>query len=237
MKLKGIFGKGSGKLGSSVFAISGGEQIVREYNPNVSNPNTDAQVGQRSKFKLMSQLAATMGLVIVIPKKGMISARNQFVSKNIGFAEFNNDTAQVKYEKLQLTNGTTAMEAVVASSVQGTSIEVNLEYGMEGAVDRVVYALFKKTTDDKLQYVASVVATTAGADGKFAATLPVPANGPDGQAVIYAYGMKDNSTGAKARYDNYEVRSGEDIATLIATRNLKASDYTFTATVGCTITP
>ena len=54
MKLNGIVGKGTGKLGASVFAISGGEQIVRQYNPVVSNPNTDAQVAQRAKLKLMS---------------------------------------------------------------------------------------------------------------------------------------------------------------------------------------
>lgn len=231
MKLYGIAGKGSGRLGSHVYAINGGEQIVRAYNPVVTNPSTDAQVGQRSKFKLLTQLAAVMASVIVIPKKGTTSARNQFVSKNIGFAEFSNDIAQVEYEKLQITNGNVAIAAVNAVRGDTPDFALSMATSMAGLVDRVVYAMFQKTADGKLQYVQSVVATTATADGSFPANIPAIV----GEAVIYAYGMKDNSTGATIRYESYKVENGEDIATLLATRNLKASDYTFTETSGTTI--
>ena len=76
MKLYGLFGKGSGKLGSSVFAISSGEQIVREYNPVVENPNTPAQVEQRAKFKLLSQLASDLASALAFKKEGLVSTRN-----------------------------------------------------------------------------------------------------------------------------------------------------------------
>lgn len=231
MKLYGIAGKGSGRLGSHVYAINGGEQIVRAYNPVVTNPSTNAQVEQRSKFKLLTLLAAAMASVIVIPKRGTTSARNQFVSKNIGFADFVEDTAQVEYEKLQITNGNAAIAAINAVRGDTPNFLLNMATSMAGLVDRVVYAMFRKTADGKLQYVASVVATTAGADGTFSAEIPAI----DDEAVIYAYGMKDNSNGATIRYENYEVEDGEDIATLLTTRNLKASDYTFTETSGTTI--
>ena len=81
MKLNGFVGKGTGKLGSSVFAVSGGEQIVRQYNPNVSNPNTDAQVAQRAKFKLMSQLAAVLAPGLAFKKDSLVSPRNKFIKK------------------------------------------------------------------------------------------------------------------------------------------------------------
>ena len=81
MKLSGIAGTGSGKLGSQVYASVAGEQIVRNYQPKVSNPNTTKQVNQRSRFKLMSQLSAAMASVIVIPKEGMRSSRNLFSKK------------------------------------------------------------------------------------------------------------------------------------------------------------
>jgi len=231
MKLYGIAGKGSGRLGSHVYAINGGEQIVRAYNPIVTNPSTDAQVKQRSKFKLLTQLAAAMASVIVIPKKGTTSARNLFVSKNIGFANNDELNAKVEYEKLQLTNGIASIAAVNALRGDTPDFQLGMATSMAGLVDRVVYIMFKKTTDGKLQYVASKVATTAGLDGTFSATIPAV----DDEVVIYAYGMSDNTSGAKTRYENYEVENGEDIATLIATRNLKASDYTFTATSGTTI--
>ena len=51
MKLVGILGSGSGKLGSSVFSTVAGETVVRQYQPTVANPNTEAQVNQRARMK------------------------------------------------------------------------------------------------------------------------------------------------------------------------------------------
>lgn len=61
MKLQGFVGKGTGKLGASVWTIRKGVQVIREYNDKVSNPNTPAQVGQRAKFKLLTQLSSIVG--------------------------------------------------------------------------------------------------------------------------------------------------------------------------------
>ena len=55
-----LFGKVSGKIGAVVFSTSGGQTISREYNPHVSNPNTQAQIDQRARMKLMSQLSAAL---------------------------------------------------------------------------------------------------------------------------------------------------------------------------------
>ena len=116
MKLNGFVGKGTGKLGASVFAISGGEQIVRQYNPKVANPNTDAQVEQRAKLKLMSQLAADMATSIAFRKKGLVSARNQFVSVNIGKCTFVNEGenkgARIDVNQIDLTGASAAFPEI-----------------------------------------------------------------------------------------------------------------------------
>ena len=138
MKQYGILGKGSGKLGSSVFAISGGEQIVRQYNPVVSNPNTAAQVAQRAKLKLMSQIAADLAPILAIPKDGLKSARNQFVSKNISNATFADNAAEVDYAL-----ASAAPEDITA----------------------VVYCVFKLDSKMQLSLQASSVIETAG-DGR-----------------------------------------------------------------------
>lgn len=57
MKLNGLIGTGSGKLGSSVFAVRAGQQIVRQYQPIVLNPKTEGQVLQRARFKAAVQSA------------------------------------------------------------------------------------------------------------------------------------------------------------------------------------
>lgn len=230
MKLNGITGRGSGKLGSSVFANVAGEQVVRQYNGNVSNPNTEAQVGQRAKFKLASQLAATLSDNIVIPKKGMVSARNQFVKKNIGLITVNENTASVDYEKLQLTDGSAYLPKINSSEGSSGQMIVMLASNATQVVNRVVYTVYKKLPDNVLEFVVSKVVTEPGDTGKFQTTIPFDGN----EVVIYAYGMKDKNAAASAKYENYNVQSGTHIASLVASRTFTTSDYVFTQTVGHT---
>lgn len=51
-------GQFRGKLGGAVFAVSAGEQIVRQYQPQVANPRTAAQLTQRAKMNLTGKLSA-----------------------------------------------------------------------------------------------------------------------------------------------------------------------------------
>lgn len=231
MKLQGIIGKGSGKLGSSVFAVSGGEQIARIYTDKVSNPNTAAQVAQRSKLKLASQLAAAMAPVIAIPKQGLKSSRNLYMKKNMPFMTATEAGASIEYEKIQLTTGNVALPAIVAEADGTTAINAALAESAVGIASRVCYVAFQKNSEEQLMLIGSTVVESAGNDGTFPGTLPYAA----GEVVIYAYGMRDNNTGASARYGNYTVANGEDLAQLITNRALSAGDYSFTATVGTTI--
>ena len=231
MKLTGITGTGTGKLGSSVFSTSAGEQIVRQYQPNVANPNTVKQVNQRSRLKLMSQIAAALSNVIVIPKQGLVSARNQFIKKNMSSVYANNGEALVSYENLQLTAGNLGLPAVVATRTEQGALTVKLAESAAGSVSRVVYCLFRKTSENELQLITSNVVTDAGANG----TFDLLAGNISGELIIYAYGMRDKDASASAKYQNYSVRNGEDIATLVANRSISSADYTFTQTRGNTL--
>lgn len=107
MKLTSLIGDGTGRLGGSVFAVRRGEQIVRKYQPVVSNPSTDAQVSQRAKFKLAQQVAAALGDDVtpygIVDRK--ISARNAFTSALLksGAITYSSDTASVALGDLKLT--------------------------------------------------------------------------------------------------------------------------------------
>lgn len=231
MKLQGLLGKGAGKLGSSVFSVNGGEQIVRQYNPSVANPNTLGQVNQRAKFKLQSQIATAMAPVIAIPKEGIKSSRNLFIKRNNDAFVANNGTAQVSYENLQLTTGNIGLPAISAERNVNGGIVVVMAENAAAVASRVVYCAFKKSSENQLQYVGSVVATNAGSDGEFEAQFP----DMDGDIVFYAYGMKDKNASATAKYGNYEVHSGTDVAQLIMNRSLSTSDFTITQTRGTTL--
>lgn len=230
-KVTSLYGKTTGKIGSIVFSTSGGETIAREYNPNVSNPNTQAQVNQRARLKLMSQLSAAMAPVIAIPKKGLVSSRNQFTKMNFDKSMANDGVAQISYENIQLTNGNLGIPTIEATRSQGSGIVVSLSEDATASVDRVVYILYRKTSEERLQFVASVIAEAAGASGTFNASLPYT----EGDIVLYAYGMRDTSENAKAKYGTMQVASAIDVARLTAYRTISSEDYQFTQTRGATM--
>lgn len=228
MKQYGILGKGSGKLGSSVFAISGGEQIVRQYNPVVSNPNTPAQVAQRAKLKLMSQLAADLAPVLAIPKDGLKSARNQFVSKNIGNATFADNTAEVDYGKLQITGGSAAMPELGNVAYADGRVSGALASAAPEDISAVVYCVFKLDSKLQLSLQASSVVETAGAGRTFPFNMEVQGE----TLIVYAYGLKTGTSGLDMKYEDYEISDATDVARLVATRAIKKTSSALTVTVG-----
>lgn len=230
-RINSILGKINGKVGNMVFASTGGEVIAREYNPNVSNPSTTAQVDQRAKLKLMSQIAAALAPIIVIPKDGLKSSRNLFIKKNFSSVQAESGIAQVTYENLQITAGNAALPAIHVLRSQTGGVVVNLDERADGAVTRVVYAMYRKTSESTLQYVQSIIVEDAGTDGTFLGQMYYM----EGDIVIFAYGMKDLSGKASAKYSDYNVQSGLDIAKLSMARSLSLSDYQFTQTRGTTL--
>lgn len=230
-KLTSLNGKVRGKIGATVFSVNAGQIIAREYNPSVANPNSAAQVNQRAKFKLMGQLAAALAPVIVIPKDGLTSSRNLFVKKNFEACSANAGVAQITYENVQLTNGNAGLPGIVASRSAGSGVSVQLEARADAAVSRVCYIMYKKTTEANLQYVQSTIVEAAGANGTFPGSLLYT----EGDIILFAYGMKDLSESASAKFGNMVVENAEDIAKLSITRNFSASDFQFTQTRGTTL--
>lgn len=226
-----LFGKINGKIGGVVFSTSGGIQITREYNPNVANPNTQAQVNQRARMKLMSQLSSTMAPVITMQKMGLVSARNQFTKRNFGYSYVSDGEAQVSYENLQLTQGNAALPRIIYGG-SGGNYFLELQESADASISRVVWIAYRKTAEGKLQFIYSAIEETAGADGKFKHQLP--AGWLTDNYVFYAYGMKDMNAKATAQYGNLNVTTANDLATLVATRKISLTDYQFTQTRGAT---
>lgn len=237
-KQTSLFGKISGKLGAVVFSTSGGETISREYNPNVSNPSTQAQVNQRARMKLMSQLSASLSPVLAMQKDGLVSKRNKFVKQNFGASYALNGEAQITYENVQITEGNTALPALSAGAgIQDNKMDISAMISAEptATIARVVYCLFRKSNEGKLEYVESQIVTQKDGGflpGYFVASFP---GKQIAEYVIFAYGMSDTSEKASASYGNLNVVTASDLARLVATRAISYSDYQFTQTRAITI--
>ena len=230
MKLNGILGTGSGKLGTSVFTTVKGTQIVRQHQPVVTNPSTKLQVAQRSRFKLVSQLAASMADVIAIPRIGLTSSRNLFIKKNMPAVLGDVEGAKVSYEKLQLTNGTADLPAIVATRASN-NLTLKLASNASEIVNRVIYCIFKKSSGNQLMLNNSAIVSDAGEGGNFKLQITDIA----GDLAIYAYGMKDTSASASATFGNYQVTNASDVATLVSNRSISSKDFIFTKTNGTTL--
>ena len=241
-KVTSLYGKTTGKIGSIVFATSGGETIAREYNPHVANPNTMAQVNQRARMQLMSQLSASLAPVVAMRKEGLTSARNKFVQRNFGASYASGGIAQISYENVQLTSGNAGLPQIkwVAESDEEPIIAAFFSDEPSANISRVVWCLFRKTDEGKLEFVTSQISSTRTgpvANHYFQAVfrnviLTAGETLLGANYVIYAYGMSDTSESATAHYGELNVQNATDIARLVATRTISFQDYQFTQTRG-----
>lgn len=238
-----LFGKITGKLGAVVFSTSGGQTISREYNPHVANPNTDAQINQRARMKLMSQLSACLAPVIAMQKDGLISVRNQFVKRNFDSCYSVNGQAQISYENVQLTQGNVGLPQikwVAYNNADGSRLITFFSDEPSTTISRVVWCLFRKTEEGKLEFVSSIISEERESEtaGRFFEVafdnVPTDEESADLLAdyVIYVYGMIDASERATAQYGNLNVNTATDIADLVTNRRISFMDYQFTQTRG-----
>lgn len=222
---------GRGKLGNTVYSLSGGTCIVRQKAESVSNPNTAPQVETRSKFKLLSQLAAALAPVIAIRKDGLVSGRNQFMTINKDHAQYVGSDASINLNKVQITKSARGVDDFAADRTGGNAVQVGLLHDMSSAIDRMVYSMFKKNADGSLTLFDSKVVSEAGAGGLF----PTNLNYTDASVVIYAYGIKLTTAASKTAFGNMQAPSAEQVAKLLTTSTEAASGSQVTRTKALTM--
>ena len=232
MAKAGFWLKGArGKLnGASIAGTAGGGTIIRTIT-TPSNPKTESQTETRSKFKLVSQLGATMKGVIAIKRDGALSGRNQFASINSPKASYNMaGEATINLNGVQLTKSNVALGGFNADRA-GNATVVKLNASAAGKLNRVCFIQFEKLDNGELFQKDSVVVSAAGADGLFQGELAKS----DKAVVIYAYGMKDNNGAVSESFGNITAPTAEEVAKLVVSSKIGAGDVTFTKTDGLTM--
>lgn len=225
MKLFGIGGLGTGKLGNQVFAVRSGEQIVRQYNPIVSNPSTPAQVETRAKLKLASQLAAVVAPAIAIPADGLKTKRNEFISRNYPSLGYADDKASINMGAVQLTKGTAFLPEITAER-SGDSVQVALAEGVYGVYDYVVWAVVEKNADGSLvlKKQQQMAITQSDDDGTEVF------GGLTKQTFIYCYGIRANNEESRAKYAEMLSSGTTNVVSLATSRDATLSNVTISRT-------
>lgn len=217
--------------------VGGGTQIAA-IPASVANPNTEMQVETRSKFKLMSQLAANMADVIAIPREGTKSPRNLFFSINSENAHTTNGVAQISLENVQLTKSAKGLPQIVAirgGESDAYALQLVLAGDISPIASRVCYVIMEKTSEGNLALlgdpIVNVDSENKNAHLNWGATGDVTGK----NIVIYAYGMLDRDGAAAAKYGNMHVEGSTDVARLVTNRTFSISDYSFTQTRGASL--
>ena len=227
-KMYGFSGKVTGKKGDAVFQVRNGEQLIRQYNPIISNPRSTGQVAARVKMKLLSQLSAIVGNIVAIPRDGAKTPRNLFTQLNYGLVTVTEGVGSIEMDKLQITKSTTPMTAITATRNGQTGINVALSADASANLEGVVYVLIDIDSDKVIRVKGSTQVTTAGAGGTFAGSLPATSN----SAVVLAYGIAKTNQKARVAFGTIEGDAAEHVAKLVTSKTLTKTDLKLTETVG-----
>lgn len=221
----------TGKLADTVMSVRNGEQLARKYQPVVYNPSTPAQVAQRAKLKLLSQLSAVMAPVIAMRREGPVSSRNLFTKVNFGTTTFANNQADITLTGVKLTRSVVALPELSVTNRETNRITIVLSRTPSLDIDRLVVAVFVKQDDGTLRFLSSQVVTEPGVLNDYETTVDL--GGPY-EAVVYAYGVRDNTEAARVAFGNMQALTAESVAKLITSRTLTESDVTLTETQSAT---
>lgn len=218
----------SGKMGSVVFRVRQGEQIVTQYNPIVKNPNTEAQSTQRVAFKLMSQVAAAMASAIINrPARQGQSARNRFVQQNFPLVTADAENAKVNIDRLQLTSSSTYLGTMTHNSTNNTVVLADINPNVTKV--RFVKIAYPSAGDTSKPVVYSIV--DVDVENETATT-----NVDQGETVL-AYGLIPTSGAAKVSLDNMGVDQTQPfIAQVNLERMVATGQIAVTETLGVNAT-
>ena len=224
-KIQGLTGKMSGKMGSVVFRVRQGEQIVTQYNPIVKNPNTTAQSTQRVAFKLMSQVAAAMASTIINrPARQGQSPRNRFVQQNFQLVEGDATNAKIAMQRLQITSSSTFLGNIIENenTVGVTNIPSNVT---KVRFVRISYPIAGDTSKPVVSNITDVDVVNGNAEFD---TPPA--------TTVLAYGIIPTSGAAKVALDNMAVESTEPfIAQVNLERMIATGQIAVTETLGINV--
>lgn len=118
-RIYGLNGPIRGRQGNNVFSVQNGTQVVKAYQPVVSNPRTDLQMAQRAKFSLAGKLSGDTPAVALYGMRGTSkrARRASFVSSivNAAIASPSADgySASVRFVDIIFSQGSVARQSPI----------------------------------------------------------------------------------------------------------------------------
>lgn len=214
----------SGKLGSSVFAISKGVTIERQYQPKVFNPQTKGQVQQRAKFKLLSSLASVVAPFACLLTEGLQTQANAFVKRNMQFVRVSGQGAFLDMPQIQISGGNNGFVTPTFTITQGTGKgSIKAEDVASAGFDGVVFLVVGTRRPNVARITGKVL--LAPSEGAFSIEFNTQSAFPEYH--LYAYGIKLTDKGTSTYGDLVSI--AESVVEVSITIRRMISDGMMTA--------
>lgn len=233
--MQGITGKVSGKMGSAVFRVRNGAQVVTQYNPIVKNPDTAGQQEARAKFKLLSQLGAIMesgfGTMTVTKKAGKSAPtqRNAFMQLNYPLVAVDMsadvpERAKIEMDKVQLTSSARPLGTITGSNTGVWINNLPKEVKSVRFVE-VVYRQVQVVDPDTGSFIIKVRpevkkvqdSPVTGTGDEREAAYEAPSGSNLKGSTVLAYGLIPTGSGVgRVDFDNIHTPSDEDFVGAVA---------------------
>lgn len=230
-----------GKVGSVVFQANKGDtsasQIIRAYQPIVSNPRTDAQMVPRAKMTLAGQLSSVVDTELLSAFRSGNNRKNRgkFTSYIIRASQVTKSngqfTAAVPASEIKFSDGGFANPFTVTPRIgQGSSIlnvDIEANAGIVGEYGLRVVALLVHTADGVDRYDAAaftdVIPTSAQASATLDLTRVISETGANN---VYCYAVPFKLTDRSRISSDFMFSEGEVITSGL-NRSISVSGYDF----------
>lgn len=135
-------GQFTGKVGSVVFSVADGEQVIRAYQPNVKNPRTSAQLIQRAKVNVAGKLSSIVPQSAILGLNGSgRRRRGVFIGNLLRSAQVTESngtyTAQIAPADIVLSKGVAVPSVIVTATYENGA--VTLSVSKNGALNEAEY--------------------------------------------------------------------------------------------------
>ena len=215
----------SGKLGSSVFAVSKGITIERQYQPRVFNPQTKGQIQQRTKFKLLSGLGSVVSPFACLLTEGLQTQANAFVKRNMQYVTFTGTSARIDMPKIQISGGSNGFVKPVFAIATGMGkASISAEDVEAAGYDGVVFLVVGTRRPDVARITGKVL--LAPTENEFTIEFRVQNAFPEYH--VYAYGVRLTDKGISAYGDLNSV--SENVVEVSVRRMIAEGMMTASAT-------
>lgn len=234
-------GQFSGKVGGVVFAVSNGEQIVRAYQPVVSNPKSSAQMAQRAKGNLVGRISSFVPKSVLSGLGSnnrvrraeflriLLKAATTTLSTSGGTSNYN---AKIDDEDVVFSKGAVA-DLFIVQSTTATQQGVSVSITNSALVDPALYAAYMcrlvamvyDSTSQELVEVVTKIAAKPDLGTTVATTIPIShVGGYD--VVVYGIPMSTDDGSSVAISTDMAMKDDDTISALLsANRNAVVFNY------------